>query len=227
MIIFNIVESKKQGVMAMKRETGGRARYEEIAQDLAKRIVQDDLAVGSRILGRSSLAGTYQVSPETIRRAVAILHERGALQAVVGSGVRVISKVAASEYLDSLTTRTSLEEGARELLTLIKSRRDLDDKIEAALERILSQATGALASRHVEEIPVKIGAWAVGRALNEIRLRNRTGATAVVVTRGETDYFSPSPDMVLEVGDIITVLGSDKTRNYARKLLATPTGPED
>lgn len=211
----------------MKRETGGRARYEEIAQDLARRIVQGDLAVGTRILGRSSLAGTYQVSPETIRRSVAILHERGALQAVAGSGVRVVSKVAASEYLDSLITRTSLEEGARELLTLIKNRRDLDEKIEAALERIISHATGALASRHVEEVPVKAGAWVIGRSLNEIKLRNRTGVTAVAVTRGEIDQFSPPADLVLDVGDIITVLGLEAARIRARKLLATQTAPED
>jgi len=227
MVIFIVIEPKKTGVNALKRETGGRARYEEIAQDLARRIVQGDLAVGARILGRSSLAGTYQVSPETIRRSVAILHERGALQAVAGSGVRVVSKVAASEYLDSLKTRTSLEEGARDLLLLIQNRRDLDDKIEAALERILSQATGALASRHVEEIPVREGAWAVSRALNEIKLRNRTGATAVAVTRGVVDQFSPPADLVLEIGDIITVLGSEVARNRARKLLAMETAPED
>lgn len=210
----------------MKRESGSRARYEDIAQDLAKRIVNGDLAEGMRILGRSSLAGTYQVSPETIRRAVAVLHERGILQSVSGSGVRVLSRHAAVEYLDALHTLTRLEEGTRELFTLMKTRRDLDDKIEAALHRVLSQTTGALDARHIEEISLKEAAWAVGRSLNEIRLRSQTGATAVVVTRGEVDYFSPQADLRVQAGDVITVLGSDAERTKARELLSTLAEPE-
>ncbi|HYF91495.1 MAG TPA: TrkA C-terminal domain-containing protein [Symbiobacteriaceae bacterium] len=209
----------------MKRETGGRARYEEIAFDLAKRIVQGELPEGTRVLGRSSLAGTYQVSPETIRRAVAILHERSIVQSVAGSGIRVLSRMAASEYLNSQRAMAKLEEGARELFDMMKARREMDERIEALLERVLSQATGVLASPHVEEFPVAPEAWVVGRALNEIRLRSRTGATAVVVTRGETETFSPPADWRLEEGDVITVLGSDEARARARDLLSRAAPP--
>jgi K+/H+ antiporter YhaU regulatory subunit KhtT len=211
----------------VKREVGGRARYEEIAQDLAKRIAQGELAEGARILGRSSLAGTYQVSPETIRRAVAILHERGIVQSVAGSGIRVMSRYAAVEYLDTLTTRNTLEEGARELRGLLKQRRQLDEKIDTALDRVLSQATGALASRHVEEITVKPAAWVVGRSLGEIRLRSWTGATAVAVTRADVDHFSPPADMLLEPGDVITVIGSEAVRARAKEILDASTAPPD
>lgn len=211
----------------MKREIGGRARYEEIAQDLAKRIAQGDLSEGARILGRSSLAGTYQVSPETIRRAVAILHERGIVQSVAGSGIRVLSRVAAQEFVDSLRTRSTLEEGARELRALLKQRRELDDRIDTTLDRLLSQATGALASRHVDEIPVVATSWVIGRSLGEIRLRSSTGATAVAVTRGDVDHFSPPADMHLQPGDVVTVVGSDSARSRARGLLHAETAPSD
>jgi K+/H+ antiporter YhaU regulatory subunit KhtT len=211
----------------VKREAGGRARYEEIAQDLAKRIAQGDLAEGARILGRSSLAGTYQVSPETIRRAVAILHERGIVQSVAGSGIRVMSRYAAVEYLDTLTTRNTLEEGARELRGLLKQRRQLDEKIDAALDRVLSQATGALASRHVEEVTVKPTAWVVGRSLGEMRLRSWTGATAVAVTRADVDHFSPPADMLLAPGDVVTVIGSETARARAKEILDANTAPAD
>lgn len=211
----------------MKREAGGRARYEEIAQDLAKRIAQGDLTEGARILGRSSLAGTYQVSPETIRRAVAILHERGIVQSVAGSGIRVMSRYAAVEYLDTLTTRNTLEEGARELRGLLKQRRQLDEKIDSALDRVLSQATGALASRHVEEITVKPTAWVVGRSLGEMRLRSWTGAAAVVVARADVDHFSPPADMLLAPGDVVTVIGSEAARARAKEILDAITAPAD
>ncbi len=211
----------------MKREVGGRARYEEIAQDLAKRIAQGSLTEGTRILGRSSLAGTYQVSPETIRRAVAILHERGIVQSVAGSGIRVLSRYAAEEYLQSLTAKDTLEKGARELRQLLRARRDLDEQIEALLDRILSKATGAVGSRHVEEITIKPDAWVVGRSLGDIRLRNWTGVTAVALTRGETDYFSPPPDMLLDAGDVLTVVGAEEARKRARTILNAKVPPEE
>jgi K+/H+ antiporter YhaU regulatory subunit KhtT len=209
----------------VKREVGGRARYEEIAQDLASRIAQGELAEGARVLGRSSLAGTYQVSPETIRRAVAILHERGIVQSVAGSGIRVLSQYAAVEYLESLSTRNTLEEGARDLRNLLRQRRELDEKIDASLDRILSQATVALASRHVEELTVKPAAWVVGRSLGEIRLRSWSGATAVAVTRGDVDYFSPPADMLLAPGDVITIMGSETSRSRAKEILDARTAP--
>lgn len=209
----------------MRRESGGRARYEEIAHDLARRIAQGELAEGARILGRSSLAGTYQVSPETVRRAVAILHERGVVQAVAGSGIRVLSRFAAGDYVESIQTRSSLEEGAREMRGLIRQRRDLDDRIETALERLLSQATNAFAARHVEEVVIPQAAGAVGQSLGDLRLRTRSGATAAAVTRGEIDHFSPPPDMLLEPGDVVTIIGSEDARNRARTLLERTSEP--
>lgn len=210
----------------MKREPTGKARYEGIAQDLARRIGSGELLEGARLLGRSSLAGTYQVSPETIRRAVAILHERGVVQAVAGSGIRVVSRVAAQEYLESIRTQSKLEEGARELRHLLRQRRDLDEQIEGALDRLLSQAAGALATRHVEEIAIEPTSWTVGRSLGEIRLRSSSGATAVALTRGEIDHFSPPADMLLEAGDVLTVVGSDYARSRARELMTATVPPE-
>jgi K+/H+ antiporter YhaU regulatory subunit KhtT len=209
----------------VKRETAVRARYEEIALDLARRIAQGDLSEGARVLGRSSLAGTYSVSPETIRRAVAILHERGVVQSVAGSGIRVLSRNAAQAYLETVHMRTGLEEGARELRALLTQRRQLDEKIEATLERLMTQATGAMGSRHVEEVAVLPGTWVEGKSLRDIRRRNTTGATVVAVSRGEQDQFSPEPDMLLEQGDVLTLTGSDSARSQARKLLESMEGP--
>lgn len=210
----------------MKRETGGRARYEEIALDLARRIATAELKEGSRILGRSSLAGTYQVSPETIRRSVAILYERGIVQAVAGSGIRVLSRYAAAEYLESVQARSGLEQGLRELRSLIRQRRQIDEQIETSLDRMLSQATTAFAIRQVDEVAIKPDSWAAGRSLGELRLRSRTGSTAVAVTRGESDSFSPPPDMQLEAGDVVTIIGSDEARGRARNLLESYVDPE-
>jgi K+/H+ antiporter YhaU regulatory subunit KhtT len=211
----------------VKRDAVGRARYEEIAQDIAQRIADGDLAEGSRVLGRSALAGQYQVSPETIRRAVAILAERSIVQSVAGSGIRVLSRYAAVEYLDSQHTRTTLEEGARELRALLRQRDEINARIEAALDRVMSQATGALSTRNVEEVVIKKGAWVAGRSLVDIRLRTCTGATVAALTRGEVDYFSPPVDMELKPGDVVTLVGAEAQRARAREILTATEPPAE
>ena len=70
----------------------GEARYEQIAVDLARKIVRGEFSVGQKLSGRSLLAGTYNVSPETIRRSIALLQNIGVVEAITGSGVYIKSR---------------------------------------------------------------------------------------------------------------------------------------
>lgn len=210
----------------VKREQTGMARYEAIALDLARRIANCELAEGTRLLGRSSLAGTYQVSPETIRRAVAILHERGVVAAVAGSGIRILSQVAAQEYVDAVGSQWRVEQEIRELRQLLRERKRLDEQIENALDQLLKHTAGAMGTRHVEELVLGENSWAVGRSLGEIRLRTSTGVTAVAIIRNGEEYFSPPADMRLEAGDVLTIVGSDAARARCRELLSATVAPD-
>lgn len=203
-----------------RREQGARARYEEIAIDIAQKISAGTIKVGTRILGRSSLAGTYNVSPETIRRAVAILHDRGIVQAVAGSGIRVHSKELAAEFLESLQARSALEELQGELSQLFEQRRRLDARIEAAMTRLSAYAGRALGSvRGLEEVIVPPGAASIDKTLADLAVRRQTGATVVALVRGEQEFFSPDPALALQPGDLLTVAGPDAARTRARALL--------
>ena len=58
-------------------EASSSPRYEKIALDIANAIYKGQYEEGEKIYGRSTLAGTYNVSPETIRRAIKILEDVG------------------------------------------------------------------------------------------------------------------------------------------------------
>lgn len=209
-----------------KRERGAGARYEEIAVDIARRIVNREYREGDRILGRSHLAGTYKVSPETIRRAIAILHDHGVVRAIPGSGIRVVSRELAAEFLESLQTTTALAELQAEMTELLARRRELDARIEEVGARMAALTSRAMAAaRKVEEVEVPPGSWLVGRTLASARLRNHTGCTVIAVFRNGEELYSPGPDFTLEEGDLLMVVGSAAARERLQRLLTQ--GPPD
>ncbi len=63
------------------------ARYITIAMDIAERVLKGDYIEGQRISGRSTLSGLYNVSPETVRRALTLLQEAGVVRVQPGAGV--------------------------------------------------------------------------------------------------------------------------------------------
>ena len=73
--------------------------YYSIAVDIAHRIGEEELSIGAKISGRTVLASQYQVSPETIRKAIALLREAGAVEVSRGKEIEVVSKEKAKLFL--------------------------------------------------------------------------------------------------------------------------------
>lgn len=211
-----------------RRERPVPPRYEEIAVDLARRIVDHEYREGERVLGRSHLAGTYKVSPETVRRAIAILHDRGIVRAVPGSGIRIVSRQAAVEFLESLQTRSAIVELQEQVTDLLAQRRALDDRLEEACTRLAALAGRALAAaRRVEEVTIPAGSWLVGRTLGSSRLRNVSGATVIAVVRNGEEYYSPSPDFTFAAGDLLLIVGPEVARERLERAIARPDPPSE
>ncbi len=63
------------------------------------------------------------------------------------------------------------------------------------------------------------GSHAVGKTLLHLRLRGRTGATVLVVKRGDAEPAVPSPAEPFAEGDLLALAGSDDAIEAARTLL--------
>jgi CPA2 family monovalent cation:H+ antiporter-2 len=81
------------------------------------------------------------------------------------------------------------------------------------------------AGLEVESAAVPDGAWIAGRSLVEADLRRRTGATLVAFTRGDDTAVHPSPDEVLQAGDVLSLLGNAPQLAAARELVASGPDP--
>ena len=73
------------------KQTWVPAQYLQIALDLAGRVARGELPEGSRVYGRSVMASEYNVSPETIRRALRLLADMKVVEVKPQSGAVVLS----------------------------------------------------------------------------------------------------------------------------------------
>ena len=84
--------------------------YQQIAIDIANRIANGEFAAGSKLHGRSTLAGQYNVSPETIRRSIALLEDMKIVEVYQGSGIVVISKEEAFKFITKFKNINSMNQ---------------------------------------------------------------------------------------------------------------------
>lgn len=113
------------------------ARYELVALDIAEQIVQRKYLLGDRIHGRSTLASLYRVSPETIRKAMAILDNYGIVEVIHGSGIRVVSYDKAREYIDNSNIHHNLLDLVNRMYENIHSQKILIKEMEDLMHEVV------------------------------------------------------------------------------------------
>lgn len=192
--------------------------------DIATRIVRGEYRVGQKLFGRSTLAGKYNVSPETIRRALTLLQERGIVDVLPGIGVVVKSSRLAREYLADYNQKKVLLDIQERLTDLLKAREKLNTEIDRLTNQLLDY-TFKIAGRlqKLEEIIVPANSPLLGKSLAEADFRARTGATVLSIYRNGREMLSPEAKTTLQSGDVLIVIG---TNNFADLVKQLVTGGE-
>lgn len=73
-----------------------------------------------------------------------------------------------------------------------------------------------------ESFQIPEGSWLIGKTLSEIRLRRKTGATALGVQKGEISVPNPDPETLLEKGDKLILFGWPEQLEASLKYLTAP-----
>lgn len=102
-------------------------QYIQIALSIARRIAGGDVPEGAKISGRSKLSSEYNVSPETIRKAVRLLGDMRVVDVREQSGVYVLSADNAKRYLHDFEPK----------LDVFNKRRHLTELLEQQVSRAL------------------------------------------------------------------------------------------
>ncbi len=183
--------------------------YKKIAIDIANRIVKGDIKEKDKISGRSVLASMYNVSPETIRRAVALLHESEVVSVSQGSGIEVLSISAAERFINKNKNNEYLVSIKENIRTLLEKHRKLDEEIQKSFEEITDyvERFQNISPFTLIEIEINAKCKILGKRISEIRFFQHTGATIIAYRRNGEIIISPGPDYIFLEGDIIVVTG--------------------
>lgn len=212
----------------MQKHTPEVARYEQIALDIAVRIVRREYKEGDKLYGRSTLAGKYNVSPETIRRAVALLQSMGIVEPKAGRGIIICSRQAAEAFWKEFENRHMLEDLQNRISQLMQERRKLDQMLEEELNRLINYVFKSNTRlQKIEEIEVPEDSGLVGKSLESSRFRSVTGATVLALEREGEEYFSPDGGMPIKGGDILLFVGPPEAKEKVRRLVENGPGKGD
>jgi DNA-binding GntR family transcriptional regulator len=124
------------------------ARFITIAMDIAERIASGEYKEGQKVSGRSTLSGLYNVSPETIRRALSLLQESGVVKVVPGTGVIVNSVESAEEYLAESSQYKVIKEMQERLSKLVLERNRINSEVERLTSELLEYILSVLSAKH-------------------------------------------------------------------------------
>ncbi|QUH28674.1 TrkA C-terminal domain-containing protein [Vallitalea guaymasensis] len=183
--------------------------YMKVAVDVASRISREEIPRDKKISGRSTLAGEYNVSPETIRKAMRLLSDMNIVEVKHGNGIYVSSVSRAEEFIERYRIRASVNELKEELVELMKKRDDIEDKINKTVNEIVDYTSRFKNSEHVTiyEHHLNYDSRIFDMTLDELDMWNNTGVTVVGIKRDGRIILSPSPEEKLRIKDKLLFVG--------------------
>ena len=199
------------------------SQYLQIALDLARRIAKGELPEGSRIYGRSVMASEYNVSPETIRRALRLLADMKVVEVKPQSGAVVLSADSARRYIVNFEESADVRALRQQRKELMAEYADLSRRLSDTVTALMkSRDTFAAAGEPLPnyEVPIPKGSPLIGQSIGALKFWQSTGGTIVAIRRGQTVILSPGPYAELYDGDVIVLVGSPAAAEAAHNLIA-------
>lgn len=196
-------------------------RYQQIAANIAAKIVNGDYKVGDKLYARSSLATQYGVSSETARRAITVLSDLNIVKSTKGSGVLIISYEEAARFVRQFEDVKTISDLRQDIMDSVERQKKETEYLYETLNHLISQTErfhnlNAFAPFKIEistETPF------LNKTVSDLNFWHHTAATIIGIRRGDTILLSPGPYAVLEEGDIYYFVGDQNCLGRVRAFL--------
>lgn len=192
------------------------SKYQKIAVSVAQRIASGEYEVGEKLKSRTTIASTFNVSPETARKGLNILADLNILTLKHGSGAIVLSKEKAIEFINQYESTHSIAVIKEEIRQNIRHQQEGMEELSSLVNDFLMQSQNISKQFPLApyEIIVNKDTDHFGKSIGVLNLWHQTGATVVAIEHEGQFLISPGPYAVIEKGDHIYFVGDESV--YSR-----------
>lgn len=192
------------------------SKYQKIAVSVAQRIASGEYEVGEKLKSRTTIASTFNVSPETARKGLNILADLNILTLKHGSGAIVLSKEKAIEFINQYESTHSIAVIKEKIRQNIRHQQEGMEELSSLVNDFLMQSQNISKQFPLApyEIIVNMDTDHFGKSIGVLNLWHQTGATVVAIEHEGQFLISPGPYAVIEKGDHIFFVGDDSV--YSR-----------
>ena len=186
-------------------------KYIKIALDIAYRIHNRDLKEGSKVSGRSTLASKYNVSPETIRRSIALLRDMNVVEVTEKSGISILSKKQAYHFIQNFKIKDNILKLKDETYKLILQKKEVEEHIEENIKSIIEYSSQFRNIGLINPLELEIpkNSPIIGNTIAGTNFWQNTKATILGIKRNDELIISPGPHLDFRENDIILFVGTD------------------
>lgn len=196
-------------------------RYQQIAADIASKIVNGHYLVGEKIYARSSIASQYGVSSETARRAICVLSDMQIVDSTKGSGVIITSLENARKFVRYYSDVQTVNDLKKELLTSLERQSQEYEAIKSNIAALIDKTERFKATNPFMpfEITIRAGTPHLGKTASELNFWHNTSATIIAIRRGAELILSPGPYSSFNEYDIVYFIGDDECFTRVQEFL--------
>lgn len=195
--------------------------YQQIAVDIASKIVNGKYHVGEKIKGRSTLASYYNVSPETVRKAMCILEDIGGVLIKPGVGIEVLSVEKAKDFLSKYNDVSNINTIKKNILTIMEEQKRQSKVLSETVNELLdyTERFKDLNPFVPFEIEITSESRYLNKTVSEINFWQNTLATIIAIKRNGKLILSPGSYATLKENDIIYFIASEESYNRVKMFL--------
>lgn len=197
----------------MKKSKLTSPRYQQIATDIASKIVDRHYKVGDKIYTRSSIASQYGVSAETARRAISILVDLEIVESTKGSGVVIRSYEKAVQFVHQYNDIQTIHDLKKNIMGSVERQLKEIDYFNDSLTKLIDKMDRYRSSNPFVPYDIEIteDTPLLNKTISEVNFWHNTSATIIAIKRNEELLRSPGPYTAFLKGDVVYYVGDEES----------------
>lgn len=195
------------------------SRYEEIAYLIAKRIVKGEFKKDDKLRGRSLLSSEYNVSSETIRKAMQLLSNYQVVSVKERSGIYVSDQNHAKDYIKYFEEHRLRKNIVHETKELLELSNKLHHDLQKKFYKLINQSESSSFPFAYFKLEVDKTSKFIDKTIDDLDIYKKTKGMIIGIEYDDILTEIPDPKTIIKPFMILYMLGNNDVKDKAIKLI--------